>query len=105
MQDLGKILRFASLDKAQALIIKLVPGRPLTVKPRTNATATGTRRASGTSRRGAVPSGPNPMLARLGEAGRPHFAASRAQLRVEVTSTDEVASKLSINLGTDLQEL
>jgi hypothetical protein len=39
------------------------------------------------------------------QAGRPHFAASRAQLGMEVTSTNEVASKLSINLSTNLQEL
>jgi hypothetical protein len=115
MQDLGKILRFASLDKAQALIIKSVKqrdetcldqvGRPLTIKPRTNATATDTRRASGTSRRRVVPSGTNPKPAGLGEASWSHCAAARAQLHMEVTSTDNVASKLSINLSTNLQEL
>jgi hypothetical protein len=70
----AKILRFASLDKAQALIIKSVKrrdktcqgqaGRPLTVKPQTNATTTDTRRASGMSRRRAVPSSKNPTPVR-----------------------------------------
>ena len=78
--------------KQEAEIRQTQAGRPAyKFQLQTDATIHRHLEKIGASMRRSARNGQNPRPTGLGEAGRPHFAASRAQLRGEATSTDPLA--------------
>jgi len=62
-------------------------------------------RQLGASTRKAVPDGTHPRLAGIGEAARPHLAATEAALSCEVQAKSGVAYNCSYRPITDLELL